>query len=214
MKCLLCDRQLMRDTWSSLFTGKQDCVCKSCRASFNKIASSPERRYVKGTELEGALDSIFCFYSYNSSMQNYFQRYKGEGDHILHLVFSQELRLRGPCVPIPSYQDSSFNRTFSHVDQLFCNNYLLHLLEKTNPIKQSSRNLAQRIQSSNPFELLPGAQVPEKIVLIDDIFTTGVTMNQAAAILKKHGAKQVHGICLVETLEKNDETETRKGIKL
>lgn len=214
MKCLLCETQLIRDTWASLFTGKQDCICKSCRTSFSKIASSPIRRYVIGTELEGMLDSIFCFYSYNSSMQDYFQRYKGEGDQILHQIFSQELRLNVPCIPIPSYQDSSSNRTFSHIDQLFCHNPLLPLLKKNNPTKQSSRNLAQRIQSANPFELLPGEKVPEKIFLVDDIFTTGVTMNQAAAILKKHGAKQVHGICLVETLEKTDETETRKGIKL
>ncbi|OZS79072.1 hypothetical protein CF394_01225 [Tetzosporium hominis] len=209
MNCLLCEKQLMRDTWSSLFTGKQDCVCKSCREGFHKISSSPVRRYVVGTELDGALDSIFCFYSYNSSMQHYFQRYKGEGDQILHLVFSQELRLKVPCIPIPSYQDNSFNRTFSHVEQLFCQNHLLHLLKKNDPTKQSSRNLAQRIQSANPFELIPGAQVPEKLFLVDDIFTTGVTMYQAAAILKKQGVKQVHGICLAETLEKTDETQTR-----
>lgn len=142
-------------------------------------------------------------------MQHYFQRYKGEGDQILHLVFSQELRLKVPCIPIPSYQDNSFNRTFSHVEQLFCQNHLLHLLKKNDPTKQSSRNLAQRIQSANPFELIPGAQVPEKLFLVDDIFTTGVTMYQAAAILKKQGVKQVHGICLAETLEKTDETQTR-----
>ncbi len=209
MNCLLCEKQLMRDTWSSLFTGKQDCVCKSCREGFHKISSSPVRRYVVGTEFDGALDSIFCFYSYNSSMQHYFQRYKGEGDQILHLVFSQELRLKVPCIPIPSYQDNSFNRTFSHVEQLFCQNHLLHLLKKNDPTKQSSRNLAQRIQSPNPFELIPGAQVPEKLFLVDDIFTTGVTMYQAAAIFKKQGVKQVHGICLAETLEKTNETQTR-----
>lgn len=204
MNCLLCETQLIRDTWTSLFTGKQDCICNICRAGFHKIASSPIRRYLVGTEFEGALDSIFCFYSYNSSMQNYFHRFKGEGDQILHQLFSQELRLKEPCVPIPSYQDPSHKRTFFHVDQLFCHNHLIHLLNKNDPSKQSSRNLAQRMQSTNPFELIPGVQVPEKLYLVDDIFTTGVTMNQAAAILKIHGAKQVHGICLAETLEKMD----------
>lgn len=43
------------------------------------------------------------------------------------------------------------------------------------------------------FEILPGSVVPENILLCDDVFTSGATMDAAARILKEAGAKQVWG---------------------
>lgn len=37
-------------------------------------------------------------------------------------------------------------------------------------------------------------EIPEKIILVDDVLTTGSTLSEAARILKMHGAKEVYAI--------------------
>jgi predicted amidophosphoribosyltransferase len=37
---------------------------------------------------------------------------------------------------------------------------------------------------------------PEEIIIFDDVFTTGSTMNVCAQTLKDAGAKKIHGVCL------------------
>lgn len=39
-------------------------------------------------------------------------------------------------------------------------------------------------------------KIPEKVILVDDVFTTGSTMKEAAKVLKKSGVLQVFGMTL------------------
>jgi predicted amidophosphoribosyltransferase len=41
-----------------------------------------------------------------------------------------------------------------------------------------------------------GAAVPGKVVLLDDIMTTGATLSECAAVLKGHGSKQVFAVVI------------------
>ena len=41
-----------------------------------------------------------------------------------------------------------------------------------------------------------GQIVPERVVLVDDVFTTGATMQEAAKVLKQAGVKEVWGLAL------------------
>ena len=72
-------------------------------------------------------------------------------------------------------------------------------LIKTRPTKpqmelskeQREKNLENVFQIKNPTELRD-----KKIFLVDDVYTTGSTMEECARVLKEAGAKQVWGIAL------------------
>ena len=50
------------------------------------------------------------------------------------------------------------------------------------------------------FKANPGSVKGINILLIDDVFTTGATMNSAADALKKAGAKSVSAYCLARAV--------------
>lgn len=74
----------------------------------------------------------------------------------------------------------------------------LLLLRKKNTIAQTSLNRKQRISNiENAFETKrPSAMNYEKVLLVDDIATTGATLNECAKVLKKSGAKSVWALVL------------------
>lgn len=66
------------------------------------------------------------------------------------------------------------------------------ILRKKNTMPQSSLNKHERAGNiKNAFELNKSEKIPEKILLIDDLTTSGATFKEAAKILKKHGVKKV-----------------------
>jgi predicted amidophosphoribosyltransferase len=82
--------------------------------------------------------------------------------------------------------------------------YLAALLEKLSirrclkrlPSKsQKELNRENRISNLKGRIILTGTP-PETAVLIDDVITTGSTMDTCAEVLKTGGAKRVYGICL------------------
>lgn len=44
------------------------------------------------------------------------------------------------------------------------------------------------------FKVRDEAKIPEKIILIDDVSTSGATLKEAAAVLRLHGAKKIIGL--------------------
>ncbi len=41
-------------------------------------------------------------------------------------------------------------------------------------------------------------KIPKKVLLIDDIYTTGTTMNECAKVLKSWGVEKVDGLVLMK----------------
>jgi predicted amidophosphoribosyltransferase len=60
----------------------------------------------------------------------------------------------------------------------------------------------ERIKNvSGAFALrLPGALADKNVVLIDDVFTTGATMNECALVLKRAGAARVTALTLARAV--------------
>ena len=57
--------------------------------------------------------------------------------------------------------------------------------------EEREKNLENAFQLKNPEELSG-----KKIFLVDDVYTTGSTMNECAKVLRSSGVKSVWGIAL------------------
>jgi ComF family protein len=68
---------------------------------------------------------------------------------------------------------------------------------KQTPHQSALKNKSERLKNlKNCFDVLPQKVQNRNIILIDDVITTGTTMNEASSALRKAGAKKVIGFSI------------------
>jgi len=74
-------------------------------------------------------------------------------------------------------------------------------IKETKP--QMELNRIERIENiKNCFEIKNKKEVEnKKIILLDDVYTTGTTMDECAKVLKENGAKEVWGLTIAREIE-------------
>ncbi|MCI8428961.1 MAG: ComF family protein [Lachnospiraceae bacterium] len=108
-------------------------------------------------------------------------------------------------VPIPLHASRKRKRGFNQAELLSkelskrsgipTDAGLLKRVKKTHV--QKELNDQERLTNlKDAFSVRKGKVPCQNIILVDDIYTTGSTMDAAAKILKKHGAKKVYFICI------------------
>lgn len=104
-------------------------------------------------------------------------------------------------VPIPLHPNHERKRGFNQsklLAEAVAENFDLEFHEPLKRIKNNKPQIemkddeSRRKNISGCFKLANGAEVKNKnILLVDDVFTSGATMNEAAKILKKNGAGKI-----------------------
>lgn len=216
MTCYLCGNGMDRNpSWRDLFfLDRAETICKGCRGSFVSITEGcricgvsgtawcEECRHWETTEFQGVIDWGKTLYSYNSAMKEYMHQYKFLQDAVLAEVFADELagavRKTGAApVPIPMNPVNLVHRTFAQVDRMLEAGGVefVHLLRKNEEI-QGEKTREERMTTRGLFTL-NGIAVPKRIVLVDDMYTTGTTLRLAASLLKEAGAEDIGFIALI-----------------
>lgn len=75
------------------------------------------------------------------------------------------------------------------------------LLQKIRDTKQQveCKSRDERLRNvRNAFQVSITADPPEKVILFDDVYTTGTTMNECAKTLKNSGVKKVFGLVIAK----------------
>ena len=219
MICLLCAQHLKKTlTFGELLILKKEegSLCLACYSSFEMIGEEHcPNCYKKGVSTlcqdcqlwckEGIEVSHEAIFSYNQAMKDFFSRYKFDGDYILRKIFATILRdflikykdyhfILIPLSP-ERYAKRGFNQVaglieaagFSHLD----------VLGKREEKASSSKNRSERLATELPFFIKEGIRIPKKILLIDDIYTTGATVNRVKSMLENAGAEEVRTFSLV-----------------
>lgn len=103
-------------------------------------------------------------------------------------------------VPVPLHFLRRWKRGYNQSEwiakalKLYCGGEILPLLKrKINTSSQTSLTQNERKKNvKNAFMLANKTIVPEKMyVLVDDVFTTGATLNACAKVLHENGAQQI-----------------------
>jgi ComF family protein len=69
----------------------------------------------------------------------------------------------------------------------------------------SQTGLHRRARARNvagAFRVRPGARIPARVWLVDDVVTTGATLREAARALRRAGARRVIALCAARTLRR------------
>lgn len=150
-----------------------------------------------------------AIYEYNQAVKSALFRFKGCFDYELKDVFLDHqapvLRLLYPgysIVPVPSSKNHDHERGFNHVREMFSCLCLpmIQAIEKTDDRKQSDldylarQEVGEHLRWRNEFSVNG-----KKILLVDDVYTTGATIRSCIKLLKKHGASKIRVLVMAKT---------------
>ncbi|GAF14042.1 competence protein F homolog, phosphoribosyltransferase domain [Bacillus sp. JCM 19046] len=153
-------------------------------------------------------------YRYNSFMKNVLAQFKYRGDVALGAIFQSEIEsiisttFKGYEVTIiPLSKRGLENRGFNQVEQLIPSlgwHSCIERMISNDDKKQSKKTRAERINwfQNNPF-YIKKQEIPlikgKNYLIIDDIYTTGVTVRLAAICLLNAGAQSVTSLTLARS---------------
>lgn len=148
-------------------------------------------------------------FQYNEWMKEVMNRFKFRGDAVLVNIFREafeEARKRYypeshyVAMPIPLSNERLYERGFNQALLLakLLDLSIIEPLQKLPSDKQSKKSRNERIFSTNMFTLsTPNLIQHQHILIIDDIYTTGATVYQAASLLHEAGARSVQSLTLI-----------------
>ena len=162
---------------------------------------------------ESSLDALYPLHSYRQWKKELAFAWKSEGQRRLSPLFARllfkalkELGLeKTPIVPVPPRPGKIKEKGWDQVDELA--NILKKealvevrkdLLLRKSQGQQKKLGRSQRLgEGGAVYQLREGAgNIPKEVVLLDDIVTTGATMEKCAWLLKSAGVQKVHGLAL------------------
>lgn len=160
------------------------------------------------------LDGVFPILSYRLWNTNLLCRWKLEGERQLSLFFSElmDKRLKQLysktgdfcIVPVPPRPGKIKENGWDQVQELsefleYKYDYrILRIMERRTSVQQKTLDRTERLETigKSYFVKKEVEQVPEIVCLVDDVMTTGATLESCAEKLKEAGAKKVYAVTL------------------
>jgi predicted amidophosphoribosyltransferase len=161
----------------------------------------------RGTEY--AFTSSFALFPHRDQVKTLIRALKFEGRGRCADLFAQWAAdaLHGrypelPVVPVPPRKARRGEDPVGRIARRLEKHHgitVLPILERTGGAQQKSLDYAERRDNlRGRIRLKPGVrQVPEGAVVLDDVFTTGATLDACARALQDAGCREVFGLTLV-----------------
>ena len=194
--CKVCFEQIKKQGLNSFIN--EGNICQKCYNNFDVIF---HKQIIDGIE-------VLSLYDYNDFLKNILFQFKGCFDIELKKVFLErhllELKIKFRnyiIVPIPSTIESDEEREFNHVCEIFSSLDLpiFPCLKKKFDFKQSNLSKKEREKVKQKLFVIDGEKLKDKKVLIvDDVLTTGSSIKASIELLKKYKPKKMKGLVVAE----------------
>lgn len=223
-RCLLCNEEMRQElSWKSVFLKVTENVCcDTCHAKFERITGERCRicsrpladsqdslcydciRWENDSIWSGCLSRNHSLFTYNDFLKEIIAKYKYRGDYAIAGAFAPDLKhclaeLEFDClVPIPLSAERQIERGFNQAKGLaeMAGYSCQVLLMRTHSEKQSKKSRYERIHAQQVFQVCSEEVGGKQILLLDDVYTTGSTLRQAAKVLKSAGAEEIKSMTL------------------
>lgn len=194
-------------------------LCDWCRLSKEALPSRCFVCHSRTTDYEvcgncrrsTSLNTVYVFAEYEDIAQNLIRALKFGCKRHAAIPIGQLLSTMLPLnicntvlVPVASVPRHARQRGFDHIVAITralanqANLPVLKLLSRTASVRQVGASRQQRKQQiKGNFRIVIGRHsMPSHVILVDDVITTGATLNEAAKVLKRSGVKRVDAIVL------------------
>lgn len=197
--CKICFNQIRENSPLSIINSDL-LLCSSC---YKKLEPHFYSFAVDGYK-------ALAVYEYDDNIRSLLYQLKGCFDYELKDVFFDryfyEIRLKYfdyYIVPIPSYIKDDELRGFNHVEEIFGfrKKKMLKLIEKIDHFKQTEHNKEQREEVLKHLRLIDENVdlSKKKILIVDDVYSTGSTMKAAIHLIEKLHPKQIKILVMSKT---------------
>ena len=154
-------------------------------------------------------DSCYSLFNYIDYGKELVHQYKFEGHKSLSYFFAEQINLhlkitqkRGCVIPVPASNKSLKRRGWDPVGTIAGilkkkYNYSVLFQLRRLPSK-SQKELTKEDRLSNLYGkiCIKSGFIPQDVLIIDDVFTTGTTVNECARVLKEWGCLRVEVITI------------------
>ena len=197
-------------------------LCNDCLENNfkNKLNVIPSPVFSKNNGIIKNLDEAFCLFPYDLWNKNLLFKWKITNERSLSFQFAtiiyhslKNLNIKN-VVPVPPRPGKIKEKGWDQIDELcnflefFFDIKILRILERKNKLQMKKLNRENRLKISSESYCLKEEKeilkiikkekmiLPTKICLLDDVMTTGATLESCSSCLKKGGAKEVSAITL------------------
>jgi ComF family protein len=200
--CIVCKRRINET---------QSLVCESCWRNLSYLSSD----IIESKPVPDNIDMMIPVFVFDELVQTiiHFLKYNGFKSLGIELGKKVSLKVQNQIpvsnetvlIPVPlhpvKYRERGYNQSYyiaigiGEILGLSIHRRLLKRIKNTETQTQLSANERQQ-NMQDAFEIADGVDLSgiHCAVLIDDVFTTGSTLNSAAGVLKKRGVEKVIGI--------------------
>lgn len=157
-------------------------------------------RWEADPKWKGCLERNDSLVTYSDFCKESIARFKFRGDYILSYAFASLMKGKlnslqyDQLTSIPLSDERLYERGFNQSEAIIIamGAHPESILARTHTEKQSKKSRSERIHLPQVFKITKPDKIKhKKILIIDDIYTTGSTLHHAAKLLKEAGAESV-----------------------